>query len=307
MSNRQHPRLSRRAAERLLDGHSDAGSPGLASLLGAARASTDESTPPGEDRAVALFRASSSMSPLAARRRPSMLKTALAQLAAAKILTAGVVAAAATGGVALAASTDHLPHIGGSSTVASPSTTESPDTEGDQPTEEATDGQGGTEGTDVGTDGDTDPAEAPGDESTDQSQQSADEAATPSPSLTGLCRAYQAGATSHGGKAAQNPAFTALVTAAGGVDAVSEFCVTLIGEPTVHGNATDHPTGPPAEHPGGGPKADQPKGPPAGHSSGPKTDHPAGGPKADQPKGPKTDHPTKDHAAGPPSPHHPGS
>lgn len=58
--------------------------------------------------------------------------------------------------------------------------------------------------------------------------------ASPSPSLAGLCVAFQAGAME---KAASNPAFNALQDAAGGADGVDAYCTTLIG-------ASTHPTHP---------------------------------------------------------------
>lgn len=94
--------------------------------------------------------------------------------------------------------------------------------------------------------------------------------ASPSPSLVGLCRAFTAGATDNKGHAIDNPAFGALVSAAGGVDKVAGFCETLLatqgadtpsghptGRPTVTGPpanvpdhaSTGHPTGPPSPPP----------------------------------------------------------
>ena len=86
--------------------------------------------------------------------------------------------------------------------------------------------------------------------------------ATPSPSLVGLCTAYLAGAGADHGKALENPAFTALVTAAGGADGVEAFCeglgVTAPGSDRGEGNPTDHPSGKPSDV---GP-TDHPTGPP---------------------------------------------
>jgi hypothetical protein len=59
---------------------------------------------------------------------------------------------------------------------------------------------------------------------------------TPSPSLTGLCHAVQAGATSNPGKAIENPAFSVLVHAAGGRSNLAAFCTDLIGPPKAHGH-----------------------------------------------------------------------
>jgi hypothetical protein len=78
--------------------------------------------------------------------------------------------------------------------------------------------------------------------------------ATPTPSLTGLCKAYQAGATSNPGKALENPAFSVLVSTAGGVDSVATYCTTLVGpattrpshaQPTHPGQASGHAKGAP--------------------------------------------------------------
>jgi hypothetical protein len=77
------------------------------------------------------------------------------------------------------------------------------------------------------------PAAHPSDDATEESSEPS-ASATPSPSLDGLCVAYQAGAMA---KAASNPAFTALTTAAGGADNVDAYCVSRIG-------ASTHPTHP---------------------------------------------------------------
>jgi hypothetical protein len=100
--------------------------------------------------------------------------------------------------------------------------------------------------------------------------------ATPSPSLVGLCRAYGAGvATSHG-KALDNPAFTVLVTAAGGKDAVTGYCAKVLaaapgGRPTaLPTQAQGHkPVYPPGTHPTGKPSP---------HPTGKPTSHPTGRP-----------------------------
>ncbi len=108
--------------------------------------------------------------------------------------------------------------------------------------------------------------------------------ASPSPNLVGLCRAYGAGVGDAKGKAASSPAFTVLVTAAGGDEAVPAYCTTVLasapgGKPTelptqaqVH-KPSSHPTGPPATHPTG-PPATHPTGPPATHPNGPPATHP---------------------------------
>src|SRR5712692_8914373 len=106
-------------------------------------------------------------------------------------LLATAVATAATGGVALAAATNTLPEPvqGAAHNVFNAPAPRHHGKPNDVP------GRGNQPG--------AKPSGAPG---------------TPSPSLRGLCTAFQAGATSNHGKALTNPAFTALVTAAGGTD-----------------------------------------------------------------------------------------
>ena len=54
----------------------------------------------------------------------------------------------------------------------------------------------------------------------------------PSPSLDGLCTAFLAGAGAERGRALENPAFTALITAAGSQQDVESYCSTLVSTPT---------------------------------------------------------------------------
>ena len=93
---------------------------------------------------------------------------------------------------------------------------------------------------------------------------------TPSPSLVGLCTAYLAGAGEDHGKALENPAFSALVTAAGTAEDVDSYCddlgVTAPGADRGSGAPTDHPTGKPSDV---GP-SQLPAGPPS-HPTGPPT------------------------------------
>jgi hypothetical protein len=99
--------------------------------------------------------------------------------------------------------------------------------------------------------------------------------ATPSPSLIGLCTAYLAGAGADHGKALESPAFSALITAAGGKDNVDVYCagrgVTAPG--STHGTSEpgEHPTGQPSSHPG---PTEHPTGEPS-HPTGEPTTHPA--------------------------------
>lgn len=81
--------------------------------------------------------------------------------------------------------------------------------------------------------------------------------ATPSPSLPGLCVAYFAQPVQDRGKALQSPAFTVLVTAAGGPEKVEDFCTDLT--PAQPGSTPSHPQGGP---PTAVPTPNHPTGPP---------------------------------------------
>jgi hypothetical protein len=97
-------------------------------------------------------------------------------------------------------------------------------------------------------------------------------AASPSPSLRGLCQAYTAHAGRNTGKALDSPAFTALITAAGGKGSVTAFCTSLL-----------------ATHPGKAP-ASHPVGKPSSHPTQANTAHPTGKPSV-LPSGKPTTHP----------------
>ncbi|MGC1212855.1 MAG: hypothetical protein WA890_16490 [Micromonospora sp.] len=149
-----------------------------------------------------------------------MLETALAKLATLKV-GATVLAVAATGGVAVAAANGTLPNP-----LTEPSA---------KPSAHAT-GKPAGEDTGKGS-----PADAKG---------------TPSPNLIGLCRAYKAGVAESQGKALENPAFTVLITAAGGKDGVTGYCDTLLAsakaKPSKEAKATatpSHPAGKPETRP----------------------------------------------------------
>ena len=64
----------------------------------------------------------------------------------------------------------------------------------------------------------------------------------PNPNLNGLCHAWLAGAGAEHGNARSNPAFSVLVAAAGGSDAVDGYCTTLVGAKT-------HPAGDDSDEP----------------------------------------------------------
>ena len=84
---------------------------------------------------------------------------------------------------------------------------------------------------------------------------SADAGSAPAPSMTGLCRAYTAQVDKSPGKALDNPAFGALVTAAGGAANVPAYCADVVADKP-HGKPSDLPTTSPGntgDPPGSGP------------------------------------------------------
>ena len=164
--------------------------------------------------------------------------------ALAKVLTlkaAAVLAAASAGGVALAASTGVLPNPLDHSSSNPPASAHA--------TATSSHGPEGANG-------------------------------TPSPSLVGLCHAYTAGAGADHGKALDDPAFTVLITTAGGRDHVDAYCASVLTSPgasaeSTDGAATPHPTGAPSTHPTGS-ATTHPAGSPTAHPTGPPTTQSAG-------------------------------
>lgn len=234
MSNHRS-RIDRSTAERLLRGES-VGPDHLTGLLAATVPLVEGRELAGEEAAMAAFR-EARLAPASPLRRKSMIKTALAKLLTLKVAAVALTAAAA-GGVMLAARTGHMPGpSAGAATTARP-----------------------TPGHDSGR-----PSAAHGRHS--------GASASPSPSLAGLCHAYRAGAGANSGNAVENPAFTHLITVAGGKDKVAAYCAELLktsagkarashptsastrqrkGATAKHrtGAPTTHLTGAPTRHPG---------------------------------------------------------
>jgi hypothetical protein len=242
MSTRRR-NLDRHAAEQMLNGVPVAGGDPLTDLLAATAAPARDGELAGEHAAVAAFRAARLDTALQPR-RPSMLTTLLAKLLAAKITAAAVVLAVAAGGIATAAATGYLPTRLGGNPATAPAHSVTSTTSATPSSARASD--------------DHDATPSPG-------------SPPPSPSLTGLCNAYTAGAGSEHGKALDSPAFRALVTAAGGKDEVDAYCANLhAGQQGEAGVTTTPPADTDVDHGG---KGRGTNGPPSGHPS-----HPTGSP-----------------------------
>jgi len=226
MSAHRDPRVDRATVEDLLNGRS--GVPqALAVLLAAAASPAAAQELTAEQAVLAEFR-TASLGPVSPSRRPSVLKTTVAKLLAAKLLTASAVATAAFGGMSVAAATGSLPaplQDAAHSTFNAPAH-----------------GHGHGHGKPNPLPGKADEPGSP---------------ASPSPSLKGLCTAFQAGATDNKGNAIHNPTFQALVTAAGGTSKLIAYCTKLIGPAPTHfgGKPSGHPSGKPSSHPSGKPSS----------------------------------------------------
>jgi hypothetical protein len=212
----------------MLDGAPAAGGHPLNDLLAVAAAPARDSELVGEHAAVTAFRAARLATADQSQR------SSPAKLFSARLAAVVAVLAVAVGGVATAAATGHLPGpLGGNSPVtpapsSHPTTSAAPSSTSHPTTTDRHDDRGA--------------APAPD---------------SPSPSMTGLCNAFTTG--SEHGKALDNPAFTALITTAGGRDRVDAYCAELLGGQRGKGPATppttkenDHGAqgkGPPSSHP----------------------------------------------------------
>ena len=276
--------LDRGTVERLLDGATSppgfngttgdqqlGGPDVLARLLRAAAGHAHGGEVVGEQDAMDAFRAAR-LGIIGPPRRPSSFRMALAKLLTLKAAILAAVAVAATGGVALAATSGALP-LPLRHGPPEPRTTPAHSTAVPSPTPAAT------------APGSPGPLPPP----------TATALGSPVPAVLNLCRAYTAGAGNNPGKALDNPAFGALVDAAGGRDKVAAYCAAALatangggnggasggngdGPPAVGrdhdgrpGGAPGHPTGKPDKQPPKGPPTAEPNGNPHG------TDHPPSG------------------------------
>ncbi|MGH3760763.1 hypothetical protein [Actinophytocola sp.] len=283
MSSNRARHIDRHAAEQLLAGRPVAGhaTRPLAAALRAAAAPTHPEELAGERAMVAAFADAARLAaPVPETGRPSMLKSALAKILTVK--AAVVLAAAGTGGVVLASTSGALPGPW----------TESP---ADPPAVTSTQHPAPGKPSDAGR------PDAPG--------------KGPSPSMAGLCRAYEAQVHENPGKALDSPAFTALVTAAGGKYDVDEYCDAVAAgrDPgrsgDRHGKPSDLPT---PDKPGNGSGNDQGNG--QGNDEGNDEgtgrgdDHPAPSGRPNAPDSPPaTGTPTAVPHSGGPTPPVPGS
>lgn len=252
MSSNRSPRIRRSAAEQLLDGApatTEATRP-LAALLHAAAAPAHPDELSGERAALAAFEGAAQLGPAPSPRRATVLKSTLAKVLTVKAAVI-LAAAASTTGVVLAAT----------SAASNPSDGPSDHRPADKPpavhsTQKPTDKP--RNGGDSGKSGDK-----------------------PSPSMAGLCNAYEAHKSDNPGKALDSPAFEALIDAAGGRDNVDDYCDDLAANKDNGQSDDDHgkPTDRPDDNNGNGNGGKNGNG--QNGNGGPPADHPAA-PNRDQ-------------------------
>lgn len=238
MSKQCRGQIDRSDAERLLAGivpNPSDGTDRLVRLLNGMRLHAHPDELAGEGTAMAAYRAAN-LGPVPQPRRGSMLETALAKLRTLKAAAVAAVAITATGGVALAASTGVLPN---------------PMSDGGAPAAKPS-------------------AHATGKPSSAGAKKAG--AASPSPSLIGLCQAYAAGAGSNPGKVLENPAFQVLITSAGSKEEVAGYCADVLA---AHDAARTAPGSAPTARPSKAPTA-RPSGKPDSHPTAAPATKPAG-------------------------------
>jgi hypothetical protein len=263
MSTNRITRLTRRRARALLDQPLGGGvaDGALGRVLAAAGTTPAADATDAELSAVMHFRAVTPALRSTAR-RPSMIKSLLTKLVATKLVAGAAVAAAATGGMALAAADGQFSTT---TQLAAPALSTDASSSSDAPSSDApTSSTPPADDTSTGATDSTSPTDSasptdpasPTDGTTDSTAPDPSTSPTssdgPHPSLHGLCVAFNAGVSASHGKALRNPAFTVLITAAGGLDSVGSYCATVLGsaaptatdsEPTTHGHGNGNGNG----------------------------------------------------------------
>ena len=242
ISGRPH---SRAALEALLDDPAPDGS-ALGGLLRAARAPSSATEAAGLVAALAAYR-----SALAAPAQPQLAAVVAAETTAggrrfrATKLIAAAASAAAIGGVAFAAVTTGQ--------------TFSPGTDHPRASSASSSGDQSSPGPSVS--------------SSPDGTASGSGKGTPTPSLVGLCKAWEAHQDNRGGngKSQDSAAFRVLISAAGGLGSVDGFCTSLLASASHTPSSSAHPTHP--THPAAPTNTGKPSGTPHGspqssHSSG---------------------------------------
>ena len=251
----ERDRISRIAAERMLSptwvGWS-VGSDPLADLLAAHAEAAREDQQAGRRAMRGAHR-----SPIRATRKQPIVRVAIARLATAKAVVAVI---ALGGGVAWAAGTGHMPGVGSSG-----------DHRGARLPAETT---AGASASPTGDSTSTGASTFTGDSTSTGASTSAEPSGTPSASLRDLCVAID---TAHGAaraRALDDPAFTVLITAAGGKGKVAAYCAPVLAASP--GSSSAHPGDPSSDQSASTPTAGTSEPPSTPSPSGPPSTHPTG-------------------------------
>lgn len=207
-SNR--PRLTRRTASRWLDHPREHAGDPLGAVLSAAAAASRETDAAAEERAVAQFRSAAPLVPVVGALGAPLMTRLKKKIVAAPVAATGIAGLVLAGGVAVAASAGviDVPFDGH-------------DNRSDKAPDAPSSTNPGLDRTDGPTPG------GPGASPTGGANPDGSPQGSPTPSLDGLCKAFQAGAYKDDKK---SPAFGALAAAAGGAENVATYCVDRIGE-----------------------------------------------------------------------------
>ena len=219
-------RRTRAHLDDVLDGRAPAGDP-LVDLVAAVRAPAHRAELTGLDAALAAFVSASSVAPSPEEKTP-MLKSVAGRLLALKVLAA-VAGTAAAGGVAYAAVNGNLEHSPNGNSAAVAGKSAGAPSRNDESSSTGSDDSSSASGT----------ASQPSESASGTESGSEGPKGTPSPSLQGLCTAWLAHPRDIA-KVSGNPAFSVLITAAGGADAVNAYCTSLLA--TAHPSHPAHPT-----------------------------------------------------------------
>jgi hypothetical protein len=230
------PRRNAAHLDALLDGRPTASDP-LADLVAAVRAPTQPHEMAGLDHALAAFASSSDVVLTPTEENPRMLTSVAGRLLALKIL-AVVAGTAAAGGVAYAAANGNPTTSNGHAAVAGASS-------GAPDGSAASSGSSSTDSGDKSSSSADEPSATESASGSGSASSSKSKSGAPSPSLVGLCNAWLAHPRDIA-KVSTNPAFSVLINAAGGADAVNGYCTTVLttaGHP-LHSSHPTHPAHP---------------------------------------------------------------
>ena len=221
MTTRRNSPLTRKQAEAVLKAddrpaYADNASEHVRRVLAAASATGAPIEADREATALAAFRTRGAGVTASTRSRRAAAKT---RFFTSRVIAVFVAGGVATGGVAYAASTGHLP---GTSTHPGVSTSRP-----DAPASSNVHGRSPSGSSAAGSSGATTGGSVAASSIGSPTGPAGSGTASADPAFIGLCTAYESGVAASKGKALSNPAFSALINAAGGLPNVDAYCARL--------------------------------------------------------------------------------